>query len=462
MATLFTRGLSLDYLRSLDFIFRFADLERADHPVLFREFNLERVRALLELVGDPHLALPMAHVAGTKGKGSTVSMMAEVLEASGLRAGVYTSPHLHSVRERIAITGVGPISEDDFAKKVECIEPLVQRLNRENKHGHLTTFEMLTVIGFMHFRDAGAMFGSIEVGLGGRLDATNVVSPQVCGIANISFDHMELLGDTLALIAGEKAGIIKEGVPVVSAPQEAEALEVIQRVAKERRAPLTVSGRDITWTLGESTLEGQSFTVKTPRGEYPIRTSLLGDHQAENAATVVGMCERLMDQGFNITAESIAGGMAQVKWPARLEILSRNPLIVTDGAHNPYSVKKLIGAMRTRFHFDRLILVIGLTRTKDLAGMVQELGDLPWRVITTKADHPRALAEELLAEAIRAQGLPQETAGNTAQGIRRARELAGPRDCILVGGSLFIAAEARETVLGVRREAHTWTAPSGI
>ena len=443
-------------------MFRLADLERSAHPVLFREFNLERIKALLSLVGDPHLAVPMIHVAGTKGKGSTVSMMASVLEASGLRSGVYTSPHLHSVRERIAITGVGPITEGEFTQKTALLEPLVRSLNREDTYGHITTFEMLTVVGFLHFRDAGARFGCIEVGLGGRLDATNVVSPRVCGISSISFDHMDLLGDTLALIAGEKAGIIKEGAPVVTAPQDPEALAVIQRIAKERRAPLTVSGRDITWTLGASDLEGQEFTVKSARGEYALHTPLLGDHQVENAATAVGMCEHLMDQGFPITAASIRRGMAAVNWPARLEVLSREPLIVADGAHNPYSIGKLMQAMRDRFRFNRLILVIGLTRTKDLDGMVKALGVVPWRVITTKADHPRALEEGILGQTIRDRGLIQESSPDTASAIRRAKALAGPRDLILVSGSLFVAAEARECVLGVEREPHSWTAPAGI
>lgn len=429
--------------------------------MLFREFNLERIRELLSLLGDPHLALPAVHVAGTKGKGSTASMTASVLEAAGMRAGVFTSPHLHTVRERIAITGVGPISEEQFAKQVERIEPLVLRLNREDKHGHLTTFEMLTVVGFLHFRDAGAQCSVLEVGLGGRLDATNVVSPRVCGITNISFDHMELLGDTLTAIAGEKAGIIKDGVPVVSAPQDPEAMAVIKRVASEHRAPLTVSGQDITWEIGPSDLDGQRFVVKTARNEYPIWTRLLGDHQAENAATVVGMCERLIDQGFPISLNAMRKGMAEVTWPARLEVLSRDPLIVTDGAHNPYSVKKLMEAMRYRFQCKRLILVLGITKTKDVEGMVNELGDLPWRVITTKASHPRALEADVLAAAVRATGLPQEAAADTAAGIARAKELAGPGDVILVAGSLYLAAEAREAVLGIRPEPHTWTPPIG-
>lgn len=453
---------ALDYLKSLDFIFSFADLERGANPVLFREFNLDRVRALLELAGDPHLALPMVHVAGTKGKGSTVSMMGAVLEASGMRAGVYTSPHLHSVRERIAITGTGPITEAEFAQKVDQIQPMVLDLNRQNKHGHLTTFEMLTVIAFMHFQNAGARFGAIEVGLGGRLDATNVVSPQVCGISNISLDHMDLLGDTLSLIAAEKAGIIKEGVPVVSAPQAPEALQVIERIGWEHKAPLTVGGRDITWAFGQMDLKGQHFTITTPHATYPLWTSLLGDHQVENAATVVGMCERLMDQGFPITPDTIQAGMAAVTWPARLEVVSTDPLVVIDGAHNAYSIKRLMETIRSRFTFDRLILVMGLTRTKDLDGMLRELGDLPWRVITTKAEHPRAMDEAALGSAVRSRGLQQESARDTASGIAHARAIAGPRDLILIAGSLFVAAEAREAMLGIRREPHPWTAPSGI
>ena len=449
------------YRQALDYICGFADFERASTDrIRYRDFNLERVRALLRPLGDPHLALPAVHVAGTKGKGSTVAMVAAVLEAAGLRAGVFTSPHLHTMRERIAAGGAA-ISEEEFARQAERLAPFVTQVNEGGDYGRLTTFELLTAMGFLHFRDSGAQVMVLEVGLGGRLDATNVVMPQVCAITNISLDHTEVLGESLAQIAAEKAAIVKPGVPVVSGPQPDEALRVIEGAAREAGSPLTLVGQDVTWTLEGSDLSGQDFRVTTSRGDYRLRTPLLGDHQVENAATAVAVCERLADWGLPISMESVRRGLGRVSWPGRLEVLGREPLIVVDGAHNPYSVKRLVEAIRGHFRVSSIFLVVGANRTKKLGGMVEELAGLPaiGRAVATRSRHPRAASPDSLALEMTDRGIDAEQTPDTASALARARELAGPEDLVLVTGSLFVVAEAREAVLGVEPETYRLNTP---
>ena len=476
----------MDYRQALEFVAQLADFERASTDrIRYRDFNLPRVRAFLAGLGDPHLAVPCVHVAGTKGKGSTVAMVASALRSAGFRTGLYTSPHLHTIRERIAVDGE-PVTEEAFAGLVARLAPLVTEFNRGGpasetsppsrlrrstpspftergqgvRYGPLTTFEMLTAMAFIHFRDSGCQLSVLEVGLGGRLDATNVVRPLVCGITNISFDHVELLGNTLAAIAGEKAAIIKPGVPAVSAPQEPEALEVIQRAARENRSALTLAGRDITWEPGESTLEGQRFTLRSVRGEYPVWTPLLGDFQMENAATALGLCEALMDQGVPVTSDAVLDGLAKVSWPARLEVLRRGPLVVVDGAHNRHSMKRLVAEVRRRLPHENVILVFGVTGGKDLDGMMDEMAGFPSRVVTCRSRHPKASDAVALASAAMGRGMAAEAAPDTASAVTKALAMAGPRDLVLVTGSLFVAAEAREAVLGIAPDPYPWGTPA--
>ena len=451
-----------DYPQALDFLSRFTDFERASTDrVRYRDFNLQRVSALLALLGNPHLGIPAVHVAGTKGKGSTVAMVASVLSAAGLRPGVFTSPHLHHVRERIVV-GEASISEEEFAHVVEAMAPAVEEVHRTTEFLLLTWFELLTAAAFCHFRTAGTGLAVVEVGLGGRLDATNVLAPTVCGITNISRDHVDLLGDTLQAIAGEKAAIIKPGVPVVSSPQREEAMEVILRAAEACGSPVTRVGRDVTWDKGTSGLEGQTFRVATRDGNYDLRTPLLGEHQLENAATAVAICEVLRGNGIAIPDEAIQRGLASVRWPARLEVMSSRPLIVADGAHNGHSMTRVMESLEDCFEFDRLIVVFGTTRTKDLSAMVDAVAPRAAAVVATASAHPRAMAPGQVLQGFAKWGLVAETAPDVKSALDAALEKAGERDLVLVTGSLFVAAEAREIILGITPETHRWVVPAGV
>ena len=443
----------MDYRQALDYLLSFADYERASTSrIRYRDFNLERVRQLLTRIDRPDRRFASIHIAGTKGKGSTAAMIASILNHAGYRTGLYTSPHLHTMRERIAVGG-SPISEEAFARGVEALSTAVTEVNAQDTWGRLTTFELLTALGFHHFANEGVRHAVVEVGLGGRLDATNVLSPQVTAVTNISLDHTEVLGDSLAQIAAEKAGIIKPGIPVICAPQTPEALEVIRRTAAEKGSPLTLVGRDVVSRAIETSPAGQTMTVTTARGEREIRTPLLGAHQRENVAMAVAVVEALEERGVAVPPDAVRLGLERVEWPGRLEVLSRQPLIVADGAHNPYSMKRLVEALEETFDFERVVAVFGGGRSKRMGPMLGELARLSRiAIVATRSRHPKAAPVDDIVREAAALGMDVTEAGETAAALALARELAGPDDLIVATGSLFVAAEARETILGIEPE----------
>ena len=347
----------------------FADFERLPRAGVV--YDLARVESLLHRLGDPHLGRRTVHVAGTKGKGSTCAMVSSVLTAAGLRTGFYSSPHLLTYTERIRVDDKN-ISEDDWAAVATAVAPFVADENADASHGILTTFEILTAMSFLHFRNVNADVQVMEVGMGGRLDATNVVAPDVCVITSISYEHMEVLGDTLARIAREKAGIIKPGVPVVVAPQQPEALEVIERSAREKGAPLVRGGADVPYREESCGLTGQSFHVTGRRGGYDLRIPLLGAHMVQNAAAAVAACEVLADEGAAVTAAHIGEGLRSVAWPGRLQVLRKDPWVVADIAHNGDSMRKLGQALKATFPYAKLTLVIGFGNDKDINRILDE------------------------------------------------------------------------------------------
>jgi dihydrofolate synthase/folylpolyglutamate synthase len=282
------------------------------------------------------------------------------------------------------------------------------------------------------------------VGLGGRLDATNVVRPEVCVITSVSFDHMDVLGDTLTKIAGEKAGIIKPGVPVVSAPQFPEALKEIERVCKERGARLVKVGEDVTWKKGGFNEKGQDFRVKGLKGEYRLRIPLLGEHQVENAANAVATAELLNEKGANITRKSIAGGLKKVDWPGRLQILRKKPLVVVDGAHNAYSMLRLGEALKTYFKYDKMKLILGFGGDKDIAGMAAEAAKMTGDIILVASKHPRAVKAEALTAEFQKHGVTPRVAESVKDAMTLALGEAGPSDLICAAGSIFVIAEVME------------------
>ncbi|HEX2697046.1 MAG TPA: folylpolyglutamate synthase/dihydrofolate synthase family protein, partial [Anaerolineales bacterium] len=346
------------YNSALDYLYSFVDYSLKHSSELAKaDFNLDRMRALMAELGHPEAKYPIIHVAGTKGKGSVSALCAAGLQAAGYKTGLYTSPHLLDYCERIQINGQ-PIPHADLVELVEQIKPAVARVEK------LTTFEITTALGFLYFAQQNVDAAVIEVGLGGRLDATNVVMPKVSVITSLSYDHMAVLGNTLALIAGEKAGIIKPNVLVVSAPQKDEALQVLQRIAIERNAPFTLVGRDLFYKSLEHSLDGQTLEIfalsrglsegedrsRSATGEpsnvLTFQLPLLGIHQVENAATAYSA---LKVSGLDVSDEAIQKGFSEVKWPARFEVARREPPVIFDSAHNQDSFARLRQALDDYF-----------------------------------------------------------------------------------------------------------------
>ena len=427
-----------------------ADFERGTHSPGHGVFHLDRMRLLLDRVGNPHLDVPTIHVAGTKGKGSTAAMITSILTADGYTTGLYTSPHLHRVTERIRV-GLDPISRESFAGLVDELWPEAEYVSERGDHGALTFFEFVTAMAFLHFAKIRADFQVIEVGLGGRLDATNVARPEVCVITPIMLDHVAVLGDTIELIAGEKAGIIKPGVPVVVSPQSDTAIKVFAGVASERNARLIEVSEVVKIRPGASGLDGQAFELRTGKGAYDLHTTLLGDYQRENAATAVTAVELLSRP---VSREGIVEGLAGVRWPARMQLMSADGVrVLADGAHNPESVAHLREAVRKYFEFERLILVFGATRSHSADGMIAELAGLSPVVAAVKSRHPKSATVETVAEAARATGLEVALESNrVGKAVSWAVREAGPDDLVLATGSLAVAAEVIEKIEGIEPE----------
>ena len=431
----------MNYQQALDYLYSFIDYETMHVPRSAVNYDLRRVEELLFRLGNPHLAAKSVHIAGTKGKGSVAAMVAAALTASGYTTGLYTSPHLNELRERFRVDGE-LITEEELVALVEKLKPEVEVVNEKATYGELTTFELLTALGFAHFKLKGVDFQVLEVGLGGRLDATNVIQPEVGIITPISFDHTEVLGDSLAEIAREKAGIIKPGSMVVTSPQPDEVAQVIEKTCRSCKADLIKVGSDVVWQSLGFDSKRQLLRVKGKLCSYKLSIPLLGHYQLENAATAVAALEVLAGRGFNISRDSIINGLAQASWPGRFQILSHRPLLVVDGAHNPDSARKLKQSLVEYFDFDRAILVMGVSSDKDVAGIISELVPLFDKVIVPRSRHPRAMALEQLIAEFRRCGVEVQAVGAVPEALSLALSMAGGRDLVCVSGSLFVVAEA--------------------
>jgi len=441
----------MDYSQAAEYVLSFTDWERAPAQAFAAaKFDLRRVQSLLARLGNPQLGRQTIHIAGSKGKGSVAAMIASILQAAGYRSGLYTSPHLHSIRERIVVGGQ-PIGEDEFARLTEVLAPQAAAENADGRFGQLTTFELLTALAFLYFQDRDAQWQVLEVGMGGRLDATNVVDEKaVCVITSISLEHTTVLGDTVEKIAVEKAAILRPRTTVVMAPQPyPAAAAVIRARAAELAAPLvevseTYSAQRLSWDL-----TGQSFRLAGPGRSRELWLPLLGAHQLENAATALAAIDALRSGGIDVSEESMEEGLSRLSWPGRLEVLRDKPLMVVDGAHNGDSSRRLRQALRDHFSFGRAVLVMGVSGDKKVAAMAEELAPVTDLLIATRSQHPRAAEPEAVAAAFAARGVASETCPTVAAALDRARALAGPDDLVCVVGSLFVVAEAREQVLGL-------------
>ncbi len=417
--------------------------------------GLDTIQHLLALLGNPQDKVPSLHVAGTNGKGSTAAMLSAILRAAGYRTALYTSPHLLSFTERIRVEGA-PIQGAEVAQLTEhlrgrCEGHFAPSSGPEVPPAELpypTFFEMTTAMAFLYFARRGVETSVIEVGLGGRLDATNVMVPQVSVVTNISLEHQEYLGRTVAEIAAEKAGIIKAGVPVVTGSQD-QALEVIGRIAAARQAPLISVQGEYAWQVRESALEGQCFDLEGPTRRYAsLRIPLAGRHQVENAVTAVATCEVLERQGIRLGEAAVRQGLEATHWPGRLQWLPGHPRILLDGAHNPAGAQALAAFLAEhRPALNRLILVFGVLRDKDWEAMLRLLGPLADQTILTRPPSERGADPRELTTAAR-HCARVEIAPEPEEGLALARQIARPDDTILVTGSLYTVAAALR-VLGV-------------
>jgi len=450
------------YDRALAFLFGRINYERVQ-PAAYqpRYYKLARMRSLLRRLGEPHLAAPVVHLAGTKGKGSTATMIAAVLTQAGYRAGLYTSPHLHRIEERMAIDGA-ICSQQQFADLVQTVRPVVEEMDSQTSAsgGNLapTFFEITTALAMLHFQRSGCDAMVLETGLGGRLDSTNVVTPAVSIITSISYDHMHLLGDTLAEIAREKAGIIKPGVPVVSGVVGKEACSVIAETARERGSPLILRDRDFSFQLVEpATSSGPlpppvavSFQMKTARGETRLEhvgTQVRGDEQAANAACALAALQVLREQGWRIPPDDIKQALARTTFPARIEVLQTSPVVIVDVAHNVASVRPLVRVVQGVKTTGRRTLVFATSSDKDPDGMLRELAPCFQRIIVTRFhNNPRSTPPQQLADLARqhaSQDATVEIAEGPQQAVARLQSDVQADDAICVAGSFFIAAEMR-------------------
>ncbi len=398
----------------------FTDYERQAHSK--RVYTLTRMKKLIAALGRPDRAMTCVHIAGTKGKGSTAHMTESILRAHGLKTGLYTSPHLVDLLERIRINGE-PIARRDFVVVMNSMKRVLDRLRP-------TFFETMTAAAFVAFKRAKVKAAVIEVGLGGRLDATNVIEPAVCGITRIDYDHMDKLGTTISSIAFEKAGIIKPGLPVVTSESRPAALREIQR----RANPLARVGREFRIKNASRAGTMVRFLLKGARcGPLRLRLPLLGMHQAENAAVAVGLAERVAP----LAPRRVAEGLRQVVLPGRVEIVSRRPLVVVDTAHNPFSARSTRAALAP-FEGRRWTVVFGASRDKDVRGMLKPLVRPGDRWFMTAAASPRALAPAELLPLVKG-AVPVAT---VKRALKLAVKTAGPRGFVLVTGSFYIAGEA--------------------
>jgi dihydrofolate synthase/folylpolyglutamate synthase len=448
------------YQESLDYLYSRLNYERLGMPRVASELGLGRMRKLLRRLGDPQKQLRIIHVAGTKGKGSTSAMVAAALSASGVRTGLFCSPHLHRLEERFAIDGRNA-TPDEIVALTEAVRPAVAEVDACDpllRMRELTFFEITTAMGLLHFlhRQAGAVV--LEVGMGGRLDSTNVVRPLVSVVTSISFDHTRQLGNTLGAIAGEKAGILKRGRPAVSGVRAPEAAAVIREFARRRRCPLHEIDVDFTADYrppGVPLLRPDPgrVVVRTWHTDWgEIELPLFGPHQARNAAVALACLDVLAEVEPELTVgrDAVVRGFASLNWPARVEILGEAPWLVIDGAHNVASAEALAETIRTCFPPGRRTLVFGTTRDKDLKGQLAALvPGFDTFIATQYIENPRAVPSEDVAAAIRDRdGRTCQLAADPAEALAVARAATPPDGLICVTGSLFLAAETRALILG--------------
>ncbi len=415
-------------------------------------FDLKRMHKLLSLVGNPHKKLRAAHIAGTKGKGSTATMLAKMLEANNYRVGLYTSPHLVSLRERIMVNSE-MITEKQMLGLMNRIHPAVEKMAQ---NGGCTFFEIMTALAFMHFVDEKVDIAVVETGLGGRLDSTNVIKPNVVGITSLSIDHQNQLGSTIDNIAKEKAGVFKPGVPIVTVKQEPAAMRVLKAQATSIKAPLSVTGGDIDFSYRFETSREHGphtricLTTPTSRFEH-LRVPLHGEHQAINCGLALAMLDKLKATGFEIDNDKATEGLNRVTLPGRMEMISNDPRVMIDAAHNAASIEALIRAIGQNVAYDSMVVIFGCNSDKDVSGMLGKLQYGADKVIFTRSSSPKAMSPDTLAEIyVELSGKMCQTAPSLGGALQLARNAVGRGDLICITGSFYLIGEAKSRFQSTR------------
>ena len=395
------------------------------------KFGLSKTSNILEAFGNPHKGRRYIHIAGTNGKGSAAAFMASILREAGLKVGFYSSPHLLRFTERFRINGL----EIETEKAAQLIEELRAVFSPEEPP---TYFEATTAMALVYFSRENTDIDIMEVGMGGRLDATNVITPLVSGITNISMEHQFFLGSSLMDIAGEKGGIIKKGVDVVTGADQACVIALFESICREKGAPFWRVGKDVRYRSTGSGLHYYGINQSLSRLELGLK----GRFQSRNAALALAMIEVLNQKGFAVSSRHIREGLKKASWPGRMQIMAEDPMVILDGAHNPAAMRALAGSLKKDFHHDRLILVIGVMKDKDIGPLLREIVPSSDYVIYTRPVYYRAAEPEILMAEAAALGKPGEAVPSLKNALELARKMADPKDLILVSGSLFTVGEA--------------------
>lgn len=408
--------------------------------------GLERTENILKLLGDPHKKIKFIHVAGTNGKGSTTAMISKILLKSGYKVGMYTSPYLIEFEERIQINERN-IPKEDLCRVVSKVADAVEKVVSMG-FDNPTEFEIITCAAFLYFYEENIDFGVIEVGLGGRLDSTNVINPILSVITSISYDHMQILGDTLSKIAYEKAGIVKEGVPCVIYPIDKEALEVIEKVCIERHSRVIYVPKDCS-KLMETKKDNsgiQQIEVRTSKDVYDVELSLLGTYQILNCSLAIFAAEELQNQGINISKEDILQALKTIKWIGRLEIIKRQPLTVIDGAHNIDGIIRLEESIDMYFKYNRIILILGILADKQVDEMIKIIAHRAWKVFTVTPHSNRAEGAFELRNRVLFYNPNCEAVDNYEEAYNKAVSCYDDGDLILISGSLYMIGDMRKII----------------
>jgi dihydrofolate synthase/folylpolyglutamate synthase len=429
------------------------------------KLGLERTEKILELLGNPHKKLKCIHIAGTNGKGSTTAMVTKILVEAGYKVGSYISPFIEEFEERIQINNKN-IPKDDLSEVVTEVSKAVDTVVALG-YSNPTEFEIITCAGFLYFYKNNVDFAVLEVGIGGRLDSTNVIIPILSVITSISLDHTQILGDTLDKIAYEKAGIIKEGIPVIMFPQQKQSEEVIEKTCRERNCKLVKVPLNSSSYLGKENLHQGQITsmdgainisnniitqkvkVQTLSNDYVIELALLGKHQLLNCSVVVHVIEELIGQGFKINKDNILTGLRSVKWPARLEVMSKKPLVVIDGAHNVDGIKNLTESIDMYFNYNKVILILGILADKQVEEMIKTIVPKASRVITVTPHSDRAELSEELKVQVEKYTTNCESIEDYEEAYKKALSYCTEEDLLLVAGSLYMAGDMRKIIRNI-------------